>query len=275
MKQPKFTIVIPARFGSTRFPGKPLHKIAGVAMIKRVYNIAKQASQSVDHCNVYVATDDERIVDFCLENNMPCIMTPKICTCGTERVKAVLDKLSEQPDFIINLQGDSPLTPANYLIEMMRTVIAKPSIKIATLATQLNWPALDKFRAHKKNSPTSGTTVTFDQQQNALWFSKQIIPMIRDEEKLRENSEYSPVYKHLGVYGYTPEYLKQYCSLPLGIYEQLEGLEQLRLLENGYKVEVIPVRSFGLHDSVSVDTREDAKLVELLLQEKIIISENI
>ena len=131
--------------------------------------------------------------------------------------------------------------------------------------TTLTWQDLDEWRQHKQVTPFSGTSVLLDKSHRALWFSKQIIPAIRREDALRQQLAYSPVYRHVGVYGFSYQMLQTFTRIPEGRYEQLEGLEQLRLLENGYEIHVVEVASNQGFESIGVDTIEDANWVETKL----------
>lgn len=261
-------IVIPARFSSTRFPGKPLVKIAGQSMLSRVVAIAQTAIEKRDNVSVVVATDHEEIADHCIKIGAPYVMTPTTCQTGTDRVLAAISQIKNSTDFVINLQGDSPLTPANFITALIDEFINDPTLQVITPVTQLSWSALDKLRENKLSTPFSGTTAILDQHNNARWFSKNIIPAIRNEEKLREKSANSPVYRHIGLYGYATDFLKKFVTWPMSQYEILEGLEQLRILENGHSIRCIQVDYQGLPAMSGVDSPEDVLRVEKLLREQ-------
>lgn len=258
-------IVIPARFGSTRFPGKPLHMIAGKTLLQRVCETATQAALQADNLSVLVATDDERIFQHATSLNVPVVMTPEACETGSDRVMAAIEQLSEQPDYVINLQGDTPLLPINVLLDVIKTLQNNPSSPVITPAVRLSWTELDRFREHKQKSPFSGTSVVMDKNNRALWFSKNIIPAIRNEAKLRATSDLSPVFRHIGLYAYHVDALRQFVQLSPSYYETLEGLEQLRLLENGIAIDIVPVQLKDFAVFSGVDTPEDAVLAEQLL----------
>lgn len=255
-------IVIPARFGSTRFPGKPLAMIAGKTLLQHVCDAAKLAAKSIPNVEILVATDDERIIQHAADLSVRAAMTPIDCATGTDRVIAAIDQLDYKPKNVINLQGDAPLTPPKVLTALLQ---ALEHNQVVTPIMQLDWNYLDVLRNAKKNNPFSGTTVIVNKDNEALWFSKQIIPAIRAEEKLRNSQPKSPIFQHLGIYGYAVEILRIYSKLPQGHYEQLEGLEQLRLLENGYKIKTVPIALPNLHAWRGVDTLEDAQFVEQLI----------
>lgn len=261
-------IIIPARYGSSRLPGKPLIEIAGISMIKRVVSIAEQAARSLDgfdSIQVVVATDHSDIADHLKDSKAQVVMTNESCQTGTDRVYDAACQLAIKPDFIMNLQGDAPLTPASFLVSMMQALVNDNSIESITCATLLAWSDLDILRENKKTTPFSGTTVTVDANSNAYWFSKNIIPAIRDEDKLREQNTLSPVRRHIGLYGYTFEFLSRYIKAPQSHYELLESLEQLRILDMGTKLHVVDVDYGDLPQMSGVDTPEDVQRATDLL----------
>ncbi|MBK6897042.1 MAG: 3-deoxy-manno-octulosonate cytidylyltransferase [Alphaproteobacteria bacterium] len=261
MPVPRLAIAIPARYGSSRFPGKPLAEIAGRSMLSRVVDLARRAvvlSGAADVA-VFVATEDKRIAAHAEEIGVPCIMTPDTCATGSDRVLAALRQLDHWPDFIINLQGDVPFTPPSVLRKMFETFLSKPKYEVITPVQVLSWADLERLRKNKKKTPFSGTTVTVDSRGRALWFSKTILPAIRDEENLRAAGPLSPVRQHLGLYGFRADILEKFCSLPLGVYEQLEGLEQLRMLENGIAVQTVEINLPEGTLQAGIDTQEDLK----------------
>jgi len=258
-------IVIPARYQSSRFPGKPLAMIGAKTLLERVFEIAQEASKDLANVSVVVATDDERIQAHAESLGAVVVMTPIDCKTGSDRALAACEHLETQPDIVVNLQGDAPLTPPHFVRSILSALINDPQCDVATPIAQLSWQALDELRQSKAQRPFSGTTAVIDEHDNALWFSKHIIPALRQEEKLRAQSDLSPVYRHVGLYGYRLKALQEFVNLPEGRYEALEGLEQLRFLENGMRIKAVKV-DYGLLPSMSgVDTPEDAKKAEKLL----------
>ncbi len=243
-------IIIPARYGSTRFPGKPLKKILGKSMLCRVFETAKGI------CETVVATEDERIAEHCKEIGAPCVMTSTDCPSGTDRVYEALTKLNRPFDFVINLQGDAPLTPPSFIKKLIETKMSHPEAEVITPVVQLSFSELDELRERKKSTPFSGTTAIVKGNQ-ALWFSKNIIPAIRKENR---ESPLSPVFQHIGLYGYTPKALQRFVDLKESHYEQLEGLEQLRFLENAIPIFTTSVTMS--HLSHGVDSPEDIGRIE-------------
>ncbi len=259
----KTLIVIPARYGSTRFPGKPLAKIAGKEMLLRVVEIAKKGTQNTE-ARIVVATEDERIEAFCKSHSIECLMTSDACKTGSDRVCEAVKKLGIKPEFIINLQGDNPVCPPWFIEKLIEAYESDKTVDLVTPVTELSWEALDKLRESKKTTPFSGTTCVADKNGYALWFSKNIIPAVRKESDLREKSDKSPVLRHIGLYGYKYESLFKFKELEETYYEKLEGLEQLRFLENGMKIKLAFV-DYGAFEGMSgVDSPEDIKRAEAL-----------
>lgn len=261
----KTAIIIPARYGSTRLPGKPLAMIAGKTMLQRVVDIAREGTKNLSGIDIVVATDDDRIMQHCKEIDIAAVMTPIDCATGTDRAEAAVQQLKHEPDFVLNLQGDAPLTPPDFIATMIESYQSKPT-DVVTPVTQLTWAQLDKLRDNKQTTPFSGTTAVFDDETGkAFWFSKNIIPAIRKEEKMRDASDLSPVYRHIGLYGYARPMLKKFITLPEGKFEAMEGLEQLRVLENGFEIRCVKVDYRGRPSMSGVDSPEDIARAEALL----------
>ena len=259
MKQARDVIVVPARFGSTRLPGKPLLLIAGRTLLERVWANARVAAEIVGDCAVVIATDDERIANHARALGAEVALTDPDLDSGSARACAAAHQQAQLPARVICLQGDAPFIAPGVvarLIEHQRTAGAD----VATPVYQLDWARLDRLRAHKKVAPFSGTTCLRGGDGQALWFSKTILPAIRNEAALRGSSK-SPVWQHLGLYAYTMEALDWFTGAPQGIYEALEGLEQLRFLENGWTVATVPVNP-PEHALSGIDSPEDVIFAE-------------
>ena len=262
----KTLIVIPARYASKRFPGKPLEQINGISMIRRTAKIAKKVVMHDINCDYVVATEDERVKKHCDSYGINCLMTSKSHSSGSDRIleACIISEKIKNIDysFVINLQGDSPFTPPAHI----KTIIEElqNGARVATPIINLSWSELEKLREKKSVTPFSGTTVIKNKNNNALWFSKNIIPAIRNENNLKKASKYSPVYQHVGLYGYNKETLKTFTKLPISNYEKFEGLEQLRLVENGINIKCAEVEGSNIHSS-GIDTPNDLKLAENLL----------
>jgi 3-deoxy-manno-octulosonate cytidylyltransferase (CMP-KDO synthetase) len=252
-------IVIPARFGSSRFPGKPLQQIAGRSLLERVIKIAQIAAEQAGSCKIVVATDDDRIAEHASGIEVAVAMTSPDINSGTNRAFAAACQLPAPPARIVNLQGDAPFIPANIVVELLQT-LRNSAADVVTPLFRLDWERLDRLREHKCTAPFSGTTCIRSAEGKALWFSKSIIPAIRDEANLRTDPM-SPVWQHLGLYGYSYAALQWFASAPAGIYERLEGLEQLRFLENGRPIDTIEVE-VPAHILSGIDTPEDLAKAE-------------
>ncbi len=264
MMNARVAIIIPARYASTRFPGKPLALLAGEPVLAHVVKVARAAAAQWDNIGVYVTSDDQRIADLATSLGVECIMTSPDCPTGTDRVRDAAQKISPRPEFVINLQGDAPLTPPDFVSAMLESYYKKLST-IITPVVRLSWQELDALRASKAQTPFSGTTVVMNAGKEALWFSKNIIPAIRKEKDLRAMSALSPVYRHIGLYGYEFSTLEKYVTLLAGHYEDLEGLEQLRALENGMTIQCVEVEYRGRPAMTGIDSPEDLARAEALL----------
>ena len=265
-KKMRSLIVVPARYGSTRFPGKPLHLIAGRSMVSRVADVARKAADLMDDADYVVATDDQRIMDHCAGEGLKAVLTPQDVATGTDRALAAVEALGMTPDVIVNLQGDAPFTPPEMVAAIGRAA-ASGEDDVATPVVRLSWSELDKMREHKLTAPFSGTCCICDPVGRAIWFSKMIIPGMRKEADMRKSSAVSPVLRHIGLYAYRLDALRRFAALPESHYEKLEGLEQLRMLENGMRIRVVEVDEPDVNIG-GVDTPEDLALAERLLKEK-------
>lgn len=261
MTQAKAAIIIPARYGSTRFPGKPLAMIAGQSMLSRVVDLARGVAAQYDHVSVHVTTEDQRIADHAAEIGVSCLMTGT-CETGSDRVKEAAFQLDDVPDFILNLQGDAPLTPPQALHVILDAFLKdKVAADVVTPVRQLSWAALDTLRDNKKTTPFSGTTVIRKTDGEAVWFSKNIIPAVRKEDRTQDMS---PIFQHVGLYGYRRSALQAFCELPTGYYESMEGLEQLRFLENNMRIQTVEMGNVAVHSGV--DSPEDIARAEAFLK---------
>ena len=253
-------IVIPARWGSTRLPGKPLADLAGKTLVQRVAEVGAIVASRRAGAQMIVATDDARIADHVHALGHPVIVTEAEVANGTVRALAAASAMATPPAIVVNLQGDNPFTPPATLLAVIDALVAGATV--ATPVVSLDWDDLDRLRRQKMQSPFSGTTCVRDATGRALWFSKQIIPAIRDETQERASSASSPVFRHLGLYGYTLGALRTFCAAPISRYERLEGLEQLRFLELGVAVQTVlvpqhPLSMTGIDTAADLDAARD------------------
>ncbi|MBR5760194.1 MAG: 3-deoxy-manno-octulosonate cytidylyltransferase [Thermoguttaceae bacterium] len=272
----KTTIVIPARYDSKRFPGKPLAVLNGKTILERVWEIASFVCQSIPDCSAIVATEEPSdethendIIPFCKKNSIPVVITSRKCRSGSDRVWSFVSNLENRPEVVVNLQGDVPTCPPHFVIQLIEALKTDPTAAVATICTRLNWDALDALRESKKENPFSGTTVIASTQNDAIWFSKSIVPAIRNEEELRKESNLSPVLRHVGLYAYRFDALQFFAASDVGKYERLEQLEQLRFLENGKKIRLVYGQyPPGYEQTISgVDTPEDLESVSKIVNE--------
>lgn len=259
----KIAIAIPARYGSTRFPGKPLAEIAGRSMLARVVDLAREAAGK--KIGVFVTTEDARIEAHARTLGVDCYLTKDDIPTGSDRVLAAVRQLPARPDFVVNLQGDAPFTPLSAIKAVIAAFQENETLEVVTPVHRLSWGDLDRLRENKKTTPFSGTTAILNETGRAIWFSKQIIPAIRKEEALREKEKKSPVYQHMGLYGFRVDMLEKFCALPQGRYEILEGLEQLRMIENGIRVQTVEIDIEPGRMQSGIDTPEDLQRAEEML----------
>jgi 3-deoxy-manno-octulosonate cytidylyltransferase (CMP-KDO synthetase) len=234
-------ILIPARYQSSRYPGKPLVELKGASgmakpLIRRSYEAARRVSGV---SGVFVVTDDERIADACTGFGAGVIMTSPECRNGTERCAEALASLHE-PDLIINFQGDALLTPPAFVEALVARMRQDAGALVATPALRLRSDEVRLLQAEEAAGRVGGTSVVVDAQGRALYFSKRLIPHLPAGAL---EGEMSPVRLHVGVYAYRPEALDRYVAAPVSELEMLEGLEQLRFLVAGVSVAVVDVQT--------------------------------
>ena len=250
-------IVIPARYGSQRFPGKPLVLIKGKAMLERTWLIAKSALAD----EVIITTDDDRIEAAAKSFGALVVRTPSECSNGTERVYSALKQIGEKPDIVLNFQGDAVLTPPWVLSDLLAAMRSDATVSMATPATRLTMEKFDDIRKQKASGIVGGTLVVFDVNKNALYFSKTPIPFVRTQ------IDNPPLHRHVGIYAYRFSTLEKYLALPPSGLEQVEGLEQLRALENGIPIKIVVVDYRG-RTHWSVDSPEDLVRVEAIIDKE-------
>jgi len=240
---PKTAAIIPARWGSTRFPGKPLHLLAGKPLVQHVWERTLRA-KAVDA--VIVATDDMRIAESAFAFGAEVAFTSVNCVSGTDRCAEVAARLKGY-SHVINVQGDEPLIDPSLISRLARTLSKEPSLDMVTAAVP--------FSPDEDPSNPNLVKVVLNRQSNALYFSRSPIPCLRDGGPF-------PFRRHLGIYGYQIKFLLRFVRWRVGQLEAAESLEQLRALENGAAVRVLATK----HASVGVDTLEDAHRAEVLLK---------
>jgi len=244
----KFIGIIPARYASTRFPGKPLALLGGKTVIQRVY---EQVVSVLGEA--YVATDDERIYNAVEQFGGRAIMTRNDHKSGTDRIQEAVEKIQTDADVIINVQGDEPFIQKSQL-ETVKHLFDDPQTQIATLGK----PFENMEAVENPNSPK----IICDLNGYAMYFSRSVIPYIRGKEQ-KEWIQHFPFLKHIGLYAYRREVLSEVTKLPQSPLEIAESLEQLRWLQNGYRIKV------GLTDveTIGIDTPDDLARAEAFLKE--------
>lgn len=241
-----FIGLIPARYASTRFPGKPLAQLGGMTVIERVY---RRVSEVLNE--VYVCTDNQRIVDVVLSFGGQAVMTSSDHRSGTDRCYEAFQRIGSDADVVVNIQGDEPFIHPSQLRVLMEC-FSDPSTQIATLVKPFT--IQDGLEAlENPNSPK----VVVDAKMHALYFSRSVIPYLRGIDK-QEWLQCHTFYKHIGLYGYRSSVLREITSLSQGKLEKMESLEQLRWLENGYTIKV----GITQEETIGIDTPADLERAE-------------
>src|SRR5215218_1718055 len=257
-------ILIPARYASTRYPGKPLVELkgAGGASKPLILRSVEAARRVRGVSGVFVVTDDERIADACTREGVGVIMTSPECRNGTERCAEALASLHE-PHLVINFQGDALLTPPGFVEALIDRMRDDQDALVATPAMRLPSNEVRALHAEEAAGRVGGTSVVTDDQRHALYFSKRLIPHLPSGTL---DGDMSPVRLHVGVYAYRPEALERYATRPVSELETLEGLEQLRFLVAGVPVSVVDVETppFALRE---LNNPEDVEPIEQALAE--------
>lgn len=239
--------VIPARYSSTRFEGKVLAKILGKPMIQYVWERAKQAKCLDD---IIIACDNESVARVAQEFGAKVVITSKDHTCGTDRISEVINPLDVK--IVVNIQGDEPLIHPTMIDSVARALLEDKSLNMATLMKRID-------DAQSVSDPNV-VKVVVDRNNFALYFSRSAIPYFANNSEIKD-----PVYfKHIGLYAYTKDFIFTYRNLPVSILEQIEKLEQLRVLDGGFRIKVIETK----YDTVGVDTQSDLEKVEAYLREE-------
>ena len=247
----KFIGIIPARYASTRFPGKPLALLGGKPVIQHVYEKVAAVLEAA-----YVATDDERIYDVVKSFGGPVVLTRTGHTSGTDRLEEAIEKIGGEWDVVVNVQGDEPFVAKSQL-DTICHCFDDPTTQIATLGK----PFESMEAVQNPNSPK----IVVDNMGFAMYFSRSVIPYVRGKEKSSWLTHY-PFLKHLGIYAYRKDVLRQVTQLPQSSLEIAESLEQLRWLQNGFKIKV------GTTDveTVGIDTPQDLERAEEFLKTQLL-----
>jgi 3-deoxy-manno-octulosonate cytidylyltransferase (CMP-KDO synthetase) len=237
--------VIPARYSSSRFPGKVLADILGKPMIQHIWERSRQALLLDD---LIIACDDERVLEAAREFGAKAILTARAHTCGTDRICEVVNPLEVK--VVINIQGDEPLVHPTMIDSIARAILEDESVSMATIMKKIDDPIA-------VNDPNIVKLVV-DKNNYALYFSRASIPYLRADSEVKAPS----YYKHIGLYGYTKDFLFTFKNSPPSRLEKIECLEQLRVLEEGFRIKVVETK----YDTISVDTPVDLEKVKEYLQ---------
>lgn len=241
--------IIPARYQASRLPGKPLAKIGSKSIIQRVHE--KVSASFVDE--VFIATDHNQILEHANETGMNAVMTSPHTATGTERCHEAMDQINQNFDGLINIQGDEPFIQPEQIDQLVQAFKTNPSTQIVTLGKRIE-------EQDELMSPAV-VKVIFNQQNQALYFSRSPIPYLRDESLSQWHRHYA-FFKHIGIYGYQTKALNELVGLPHSDLEKAESLEQLRWLDHGYPIQVIETA----YDSFGIDTQQDLEKANALIQ---------
>ncbi|RKF16251.1 3-deoxy-manno-octulosonate cytidylyltransferase [Roseovarius spongiae] len=258
-------IAIPARHASTRYPGKPLAELTGATGVtKSLIQRSWEAARAVpgDH-RVVVATDDARIRAHAEAFGAEVVMTSPDCANGTERCAEAAAALGGGFEMVVNLQGDAPLTPHWFVEDLIEGLRADAGAGVATPVLRCDGRALNGFLRDRSEGRVGGTTAVFDAARHALYFSKEVVPYTA--ETYADDAP-TPVFHHVGVYAYRPEALAAYTAAAPGPLEALEGLEQLRFLEQGRAILCVEVEARG-RQFWELNNPEDAPRIEAMMRD--------
>lgn len=263
---PGFAIVIPARYASTRYPGKPLVPLRGATgeertLIRRSWDCAMSVPGSA---GVWVATDDERIAAEVEGFGGQVVMTSPDCANGTERCAQAVGRMDTDAEVIVNLQGDAPLSPAFVVERLVARLEQDPEAAMATPAVRASRGVYDHLVADQAQGRVGGTTVVMDARGRALYFSKRVLPYLPPAADAQSSP---PVHLHLGLYAYRRPALAAYTAAPPSQLEQLEGLEQLRFLDIGRAVSVVALDPLQW-DAIELNNPGDRPVIERILAER-------
>ncbi|WP_068076498.1 3-deoxy-manno-octulosonate cytidylyltransferase family protein [Novosphingobium lentum] len=266
----RFAVIIPARYQSSRYPGKPLACLTGAGgMAKSLIQRSWDAGRAIPGAAaVWVATDDDRIADAVAAFGGQVVMTSPDCRNGTERCADALQvlgrDLTDVAEIVVNLQGDAPLTPTFVVEGLVAGLVADRDAIMATPALRCSASTYAHLVHDQSQGRVGGTTVVANRAGHALYFSKRVLPHVPDALATRAHDH---VFLHLGVYAYRPEALALYAGLEPSSLEELEGLEQLRFLETGRPIRVVPFEPIGW-DCIELNNPGDVPAIEAVLRQR-------
>jgi 3-deoxy-manno-octulosonate cytidylyltransferase (CMP-KDO synthetase) len=262
---PPYAVIIPARYESTRFPGKPLAELCGATGLAKtlIHRSWEAAASACGADRVWVATDDARIAETVRQFGGQVVMTSDRCRNGTERCAEAASEILDCPDIIVNFQGDAPLTPASLVEQLVESLADDPASAMATPALRCSLSTYEHLLADSTAGRVGGTTVVFNVRNEALYFSKRILPYV----PMGTASPSDHVHLHLGLYAYRRSHLLDYAAATPSDLELLEGLEQLRFLDHGQVVKVLPVDPVGW-DCIELNNPSDVAPIEAILRQR-------
>ena len=263
---PSFAIIIPARYASTRYPGKPLVPLRGATgqakpLIQRSWECASSVAGAV---GVWVATDDDRIAEAVRRFGGQVVMTDPACANGTERCADAMERLGEVAEVVVNLQGDAPLSPGFVVERLVRRLVEDEAAVMATPAVRCSRSVYAHLVTDQAEGRVGGTTVVINRDNRALYFSKRVLPYLPEADAA---ADFPPAYIHLGLYAYRPAALRAYRQTPPCTLEQVEGLEQLRFLDLGLPVSVVALEPLDW-DAIELNNPGDVGIMERILAER-------
>ena len=263
-----FAIIIPARYASTRYPGKPLVPLRGAdGVSKTLIQRSWECASAVPGCvGVWVATDDDRIAAEVERFGGQVAMTSPDCANGTERCAEVILQIGDVADVVVNLQGDAPLSPTFAVQRLVNRLAEDESAAMATPAVACSRSTYEHLLADRAAGRVGGTTVVFTRAQRALYFSKEVIPYVPAAETA---DAVVPVHLHLGLYAYRRAALERYRNAPPSRLEQLEGLEQLRFFDLEMPISIVEIEPLDW-DPIELNNPEDVPVIERILQQRAI-----
>lgn len=266
MASASFAIIIPARYASSRYPGKPLVPLTGAtgearSLIRRSWDCASSVQGSA---GVWVATDDERIAAEVDSFGGQVVMTSPDCANGTERCAEAIARLGPVADIIVNLQGDAPLSPAGVVTQLVARLDEDSEAIVATPAVRASRGVYEHLVGDQAQGRVGGTTVVIDGRGRALYFSKRVLPYLPEQSA---QADLPPVHLHLGLYAYRRAALQAYTAAPACDLERLEGLEQLRFLDLGLPVAVVALDPLDW-DAIELNNPQDKPVIERILRER-------
>lgn len=266
MSNSSFAIIIPARYASTRYPGKPLVTLKGATgvakpLIQRSWECASAINGAV---GVWVATDDDRIADVVRDFGGQVVMTSESCANGTERCAQAIERLGDVADVVVNLQGDAPLSPGFVVHQLVERLEADKAAAMTTPAVRASRSVYAHLATDQAEGRVGGTTAVFTRDNRALYFSKRVLPYLPQSEAMHA---FPPVHLHLGLYAYRPSALKLYMEAAPSRLEALEGLEQLRFLDIGQPVSIVQLDALDW-DSIELNNPSDVPQIEYVLAQR-------